>query len=130
MNEDENYKAPESKLIHEEIRPPRDESHGRRSYVICLFLLFIVLPPLLSFVLGLIGIDKPSVQNIEYLNSAGESNSRLRLNMLEYWFLQIPIYIYMTRNRVKDAGLNAWFTVLFIFPVINLAMWFWPPKYK
>ncbi len=108
----------------------RDETHGRRAYLINLFLIFIILPPVVSFMLRTVGIDLPSLFNINKTNEGGHSVYGYQLSFLEFWYIQIPLFIYITRNRVLDAGFNQWFTLLFMLPLVNMAIWFWPPKIR
>lgn len=134
MEKQNPYKSPEAELSDSselDQRPPRDETRGRRAYLFQLFMIWIVLPALASYIIPLIGLGEGGVsERVRFDQNGNRVATGFNLDILYVWYLQIPLFIYYTRNRVLDTGLNPWFTAVFVLPVINIAMWFWPPKYK
>jgi len=131
-NENNNpYESPASNVEEEMPKVRRDEAKGRRAYVFQLFMIWIILPLIASFIARYFGIDDGGVNKTAKFNMSNEIvGTGFKLDIFYVWYLQVPIYIYYTRDRVSDTGLNLWFTLLFILPVINFALWFWPPKHK
>lgn len=108
----------------------RDESKGRRAYVIYLFLIIFILPWLVDFTLNLVGI---SFNESNYLVSGTQNGhfvQGVRFGLLSAWYLQIPLFAFITYRRVSDTNLSIWLTPIFMLPFVNLFMWFWPPKCK
>lgn len=129
MEEKNPYQTPDSELNSGAPEINRDRSRGRRAYLFQLFMIWIVLPALASFIVQASGLGEGGIREMNRSNPDGRViSSGWHLDILYVWYLQIPLFIYYTRNRVLDTGLNPWFTALFMLPVINIALWFWPPK--
>jgi hypothetical protein len=107
----------------------RDESRGRRAYVLNLLAIFIALPIAANIVANAIGVD---INVLNYITKPATSSEAAKfgfgLNLIPVWYIQLPLFIYFTRLRVLDAGLNQWLTILFVLPFVNLLMWFWPTQ--
>ena len=116
------YKTPNSK-IDEPVFVEREERKGRRAYVMYMFMIWIVLPLLVSFVFGVFGFGEGALSSIE---EAGKST--VRLDIFYAWYLSIPLYIWVTYRRVTDTYLSPWTTLIFVLPILNFVILFWPPK--
>lgn len=103
-----------------------DSTHGRFSYILSIFLIFVVLNPVLNYVMGLIDMT-PETQILVHGVKNGHSVYGASFDLLAYWYIKLPLFIHITYSRVTNAGLNKWLTLLFILPVINLLLWIWPP---
>lgn len=107
----------------------RDETKGRRAYVINLFCIFIVLPFGAAILGNAINYDFATLSQIVKFDASGQQiASGFRFNVLSVWYLSIPLFIWCTYRRVTDTNLNVWLTLVFLLPFVNLVIWFWPPK--
>jgi hypothetical protein len=107
----------------------RNEMNGRRSYLMRLFGIFIFLPTCAEVLGNAIGFDFGTFSTIIKVDSNGNTIATgFRMEFLSVWYLSLPLFFYYTYKRVTDTSLNPWFTILFILPVINLVIWFWPHK--
>ena len=80
----------------------------------------------MNFTFEIIGITaQTQVSTLEYVD--GHSVQGIKYDLLAYWYIKIPLFIHVTYSRVCNTGINKWFTLLFILPIINLVLWFWPP---
>ena len=131
MSHRDPYSSPESNVEKEGIKERRETTMGRRVYVINLFLIWVVLPLLAGYLFKAIGIDEiGALKKITTFKDGSQVGVRFFLDSLYVWYISIPLFIYCTFRRVQDTRLSPWFTLLFILPVINIAIWFWSPKYK
>ena len=109
----------------------RNEMNGRRAYIFRVFAVFILLPLSAEIIGNAIGYDFGSLSSTIKVDSAGNQIAQgFSLNVLSTWYISVPLFIYFTYKRVTDTNLNPWFTVLFVLPLINLIIWFWPPGKK
>jgi hypothetical protein len=107
----------------------RDETRGRRAYVINLFCIFIALPLGAAILGNAINYDFSTFSQIVKFDENGQQiASGFRFNVLSVWYLSIPLFIWCTYRRVTDTSLNIWLTPIFLLPFVNLVIWFWPPK--
>ncbi|MFT4907060.1 MAG: hypothetical protein ACI978_001135 [Oleispira sp.] len=107
----------------------RDEANGRRVYLGRLFLIFIFLPICIEILGNAIGFDFGTFSKIVKVDSAGDNiGTGFRMNIMSAWYLSLPLFIYFTYKRVSDTSLSPWLTVIFLLPVINIVIWFLPPR--
>jgi hypothetical protein len=124
------YQPPESNLDTKPANETRDVSKGRRAYVFQLFLIWIVLPLITTFLARVTGLDEGGVTTT--VSEPGEhyQSKTFHLDMLYAWYLSFPLFVWVTYRRLQDTSLSPWLTIVFILPVINLMLWFWPPARK
>jgi uncharacterized membrane protein YhaH (DUF805 family) len=52
--------------------------------------------------------------------------TEVNLNLVAFWFLQIPLAIIFTVSRVKDLGWPKYLAFILWVPVINILLFLWP----
>ncbi len=108
---------------------PRDETKGRRSYVMYLTGIFIGLPIAANIIGNAIGWDFSGLSHIAKINEEGTQIAHgVKLDFLSVWYISIPLFIWVTYRRVSDTSINVWLTPLFLLPFVNFLLWFWPPR--
>lgn len=131
MSQENNpYQPPESNLDTARENYHRDVSKGRRAYVFQLFLIWIILPLVATFLARVTGLDEGGVTTTASKPGDRYQFKSVNLDMLYVWYLSFPLFVWVTYRRVQDTNLSPWLTILFILPLINLALWFWPPARK
>lgn len=120
---DDLYRAPESQLTNDAEMTPVPRIFSRKRYFASLLLVWIVIPLVASFIAVSTGIDEGGLSSY-----AENGTSGFHLDSLYVWYISLPMFLWFTFQRVKDTGLSGWFTLLFMLPLINLIIWFWPPQ--
>jgi hypothetical protein len=108
--------------------PDRNEEGSRTAYILKVIGIFVGIPIVANIVGHYVGFDFSGLSGGWRSTASGHPVYSIGLNPLSVWYIQIPLFIRATYLRVLDAGMNKWLTLLFILPVINLLIWFWPPK--
>lgn len=110
-------------------RNPDENRSNRVVYVASLFGIFLVLPLLGHFIATAFGFNLGVFETVYRFDQQGNViGEGARYNLLSIWYINLPLYIIATRARVINAGFNQWLTVLFILPLVNFVIWFWPAK--
>jgi hypothetical protein len=109
-------------------KPNKVEGFDRNYFSWGMFWIWIVLPIVVSMLLKYFGFDGAGVESVERTVSGGHEASGFKLKFFEYWYIQIPLHIYVSYKRVVNMGINKWFTILFSIPVINIVLLLWPTK--
>jgi uncharacterized membrane protein YhaH (DUF805 family) len=131
MSQENNpYQPPESDLDTRSPDYTRDVSKGRRAYVFQLFLIWVILPLVATFLARATGLDEGGVTTTVSKPGDRYQFKSVHLDMLYVWYLSFPLFVWVTYRRLQDTNLSPWLTILFILPLINLVLWFWPPARK
>ena len=117
------YSTPKSEVLPDV--PLTVRIMTRKKYFCCLILVWVIIPAIASLVVVGAGWGQGGIRS--FTSSTGSSG--YTLDFFYVWYISLPIFIFFTYKRVKDAGMSGWFTVLFSLPIINFAIWFWPPDY-
>lgn len=126
MDKEKPYTAPEANLDAEKNPVERDETGSRRAFVIIMFTIWIIVPPIILFVLNLLGFsNEEAVTTYDTQKGSG-----FRIDLLSAWYLTIPLHFYITYKRIADTSLPIWTIAILWIPVINFILCFWPPKEK
>ena len=105
---------------------------NRINYIgISLFVMFIA-PMILTALLHKIGIVVYEVTPVvkEMMNGDLGKGFRTRINIFAFWYVQIPLLIYITTLRIRDIGWSIWLTAPVMLPIVNFIVWFWPGEKK
>jgi len=98
----------------------REITSDRVAYIFWTFFIWLIFPLLAGFVVIRFILNTEAWDNV-----TGYS-----VEIFSFWYIQIPLFLYITRNRVLDAGLNPFLTFVFVLPPLNIVLWFWPSKKK
>lgn len=115
-------------VVMEELKVKKAQRIQRMNYIaLCLFI-FVFAPVMMTTTLFKLGLPSVDVFEIAKIYQSGGTAQGMgtSFDLLAFWYIQLPVFFYLSLNRVRDIGWNQWLAVISAVPLVNFILWFWP----